>query len=64
MSIAQQFERYILETHAADLHAMLHAPDPRAPYSIDIDTPKAVRAHTGDCKRTVTPSAVLITGDG
>lgn len=26
--------------------------------------PKAVRAHTGDCKRTVTPSAVLITGDG
>lgn len=40
MSIAQQFERYILETHAADLHAMLHAPDPRAPYSIDIDTLK------------------------
>ena len=40
MSIAQQFERYILETHAADLHTMLNAPDARAPYAIAIDTLK------------------------
>jgi len=40
MSLAQQFERYVLDAHANDLRAMLAATDPRAPYVLDIDALK------------------------